>query len=299
MPTQSPLLRLNNDTEMPALGLGVFQSSPEQTIAAVETALAEGYRLIDTAAVYMNEREVGQAIRNSKIDRSEIFVTTKLWISDFGFEQALRACDVSLRKLGLDYVDLYLIHWPVPKNFEATIAAYKAAEQLLADGKTRAIGVSNFSPQHLETLIDETDIVPAVNQIELHPFFTQPEIRQADDRLGIITQSWSPIGGVQVYNPKDPSAVKNPLEHPTITALAARHGKTPAQIILRWHIEHGLSAIPKSVRPERIAENFNIFDFSLTTEEITAIDALHTNERGGPDPEEVSPEVVKVTIPDA
>lgn len=299
MPTQSPLLRLNNDTEMPALGLGVFQSSPEQTIAAVETALAEGYRLIDTAAVYMNEREVGQAIRNSKIDRSEIFVTTKLWISDFGFEQALRACDVSLRKLGLDYVDLYLIHWPVPKNFEATIAAYKAAEQLLADGKTRAIGVSNFSPQHLETLIDETDIVPAVNQIELHPFFTQPEIRQADDRYGIITQSWSPIGGVQVYNPKDPSAVKNPLEHPTITALAARHGKTPAQIILRWHIEHGLSAIPKSVRPERIAENFNIFDFSLTTEEITAIDALHTNERGGPDPEEVSPEVVKVTIPDA
>ena len=299
MPTQSPLLRLNNDTEMPALGLGVFQSSPEQTIAAVETALAERFRLIDNAAVYMNEREVGQAIRNSKIDRSEIFVTTKLWISDFGFEQALRACDVSLRKLGLDYVDLYLIHWPVPKNFEATIAAYKAAEQLLADGKTRAIGVSNFSPQHLETLIDETDIVPAVNQIELHPFFTQPEIRQADDRLGIITQSWSPIGGVQVYNPKDPSAVKNPLEHPTITALAARHGKTPAQIILRWHIEHGLSAIPKSVRPERIAENINLFDFSLTTEEITAIDALQTNQRGGPDPEDVSPEVIKVTIPDA
>lgn len=299
MPTQSPLLRLNNDTEMPALGLGVFQSTPEQTIAAVETALAEGYRLIDTAAVYMNEREVGQAIRNSKIDRSEIFVTTKLWISDFGFEQALRACDVSLRKLGLDYVDLYLIHWPVPKNFEATIAAYKAAEQLLADGKTRAIGVSNFSPQHLETLIDETDIVPAVNQIELHPFFTQPEIRQADDRYGIITQSWSPIGGALVYNPKDPSAIKNPLEHATITALAARHGKTPAQIILRWHIEHGLSAIPKSVRPERIAENFNIFDFSLTTEEITAIDALHTNERGGPDPEEVSPDLFQVTIPDA
>lgn len=299
MPSPSPLLRLNNNTEMPALGLGVFQSSPEQTIAAVETALAEGYRLIDTAAVYMNEREVGQAIRNSKIDRSEIFVTTKLWISDFGYDQALHACDVSLRKLGFDYVDLYLLHWPVPTNFEATIAAYKAAEQLLANGKARAIGVSNFSPKHLETLIDETDIIPAVNQVELNPFFTQPEIRQADERLGIITQSWSPIGGVNVYNPKDPNAVKNPLEHPTITALAARHGKTPAQIVLRWHIEHGLSAIPKSVRPERIAENFDIFDFSLTTEEIATIDALHTNERGGPDPEKLSPEVIKVTIPEA
>ena len=220
----------------------------------------------------------------SGIDRSEIFVTTKLWISDYGYEQALRACELSLCKVRLDYVDLYLLHWPVPSDFEATIASYRAAEKLLADGRVRAIGVANFTPKHLSDLIARTEVVPAVNQVELHPFFIQKETRDTDARHGIVTQSWSPIGGVYV---KKQAPVQNPLQHPVTLALAARYGKTPAQIVLRWQIQHGLSAIPKSDRPERIAENFNIFDFELAAADVVAIDALDTGVRGGPDPDRV------------
>jgi diketogulonate reductase-like aldo/keto reductase len=263
----------------------VFQSPAEQTVSAVEAAIADGYQLIDTAAAYFNERQVGEGIRRSGIDRAEVFVQTKLWISDYGYESALHAFEVSRRKLGMDCVALYLLHQPVPSDFDATVASYRAAEKLLADGQVRAIGVCNFSAQHLEQLIARTDIAPAVHQVELHPFFTQPTLREAHARLGILTQAWSPLGGVNVYRPADPRAVKNPLAHPVIVNLAAKYGKTPAQVVLRWHIEHGHSAVPKSVRPERIAENIDIFDFALTADDITGIDALDTGVRGGPNPE--------------
>jgi diketogulonate reductase-like aldo/keto reductase len=279
------MIELNNGVEMPALGLGVFQSPPAETVGAVETAIADGYRLIDTAAAYMNEREVGEGIRRSGIDRGEMFVSTKLWISDYGYEPALRGFEGCLRRLGFDYVDLFLLHHPVPSDFDGTVAAYKAAEQMLAEGRARAIGVSNFSPQHLENLMSRTDIGPAVNQVELHPFFTQQALRDFHAANGIVTQAWSPLGGVTRYRPADASAVKNPLDHPTIIECASKYGKTPALVVLRWHIEHGVSAIPKSVKPHRIAENFDVFDFALTPEEVTAIDALDTGMRGGPDPE--------------
>ena len=246
----------------------------------------------------MNEREVGEGIRRSGVDRSEIFVTTKLWMSDYGYDKTLHAFDRSLRKLGLDHLDLYLLHWPVPMDFETTVASYKAAERLLAEGRVRAIGVCNFSPRHLEDLIARTEVVPAVNQVELHPFFIQEELREAHARLGIVTQAWSPIGGVKRYWVQDPNAVQDPLVHPTVTGLAAKYGKTPAQIVLRWQIEHGNSAIPKSVRPERIAENIAIFDFALTKDEVAAIDALDVNGRGGPDPELVNPQMFDLKIED-
>jgi diketogulonate reductase-like aldo/keto reductase len=296
--TESPLFALNNGVKMPALGLGVYQSPPEQTVAAVEAALATGYRLIDTAAAYLNEREVGEGIRRSGIDRSQVFVTTKLWMSDYGYDRTLRAFGVSQRKLGLDYVDLYLLHWPVPTDFETTVASYKAAETLLADGRVRAIGVSNFSPRDLENLIARTGVVPVVNQVELHPFFGQKALRDADARHGIVTQAWSPIGGVNRYRGKDAKAAKDPLEHPVLVDLARSYGKTPAQVVLRWHVQHGVSVIPKSVRPERIAENFDIFDFSLSQGEVASIDALDTGVRGGPDPEQVNPRLFNFSIPD-
>src|SRR3954451_20729 len=194
--TTVPALKLNNAVTMPALGLGVFQSPPEETVSAVETALRDGYRLIDTAAAYENEREVGEGIRRSGVDRDEIFITTKLWISDYGYDAAQVGFEASLRRLGLAHVDLYLLHQPVPTHFEDTIGGYKAAETFLADGRARAIGVSNFSAQHLRRLIDATDVVPAVNQVELHPYFTQPDLRKVHAELGIVTQAWSPLGGV-------------------------------------------------------------------------------------------------------
>jgi diketogulonate reductase-like aldo/keto reductase len=281
----SPLITLNNGVQMPALGFGTLdRGSPERVAGAVEAALAAGYRLIDTAASYAVERQVGEEIARSGIARAELFVTTKLWIADYGHEEALRACAVSLRKLGLDYVDLYLLHWPVPSNFAATIASYRAAEKLLADGRVRAIGVSNFSPKHLQDLIEQTQVRPAVNQVELHPFFTQSKVRAANARHGVITQAWSPIGGV--YG-KQQTPARGPLDHPGIVEMAARYNKTAAQIVLRWHIERGFSAIPKSLHPERIAENFAIFDFALTGSDIAAIDALDTGSHAGPDPDRV------------
>jgi len=288
-PATTPALKLNNGVTMPALGLGVFQSPPEETVTAAETALRDGYRLIDTAAAYDNEREVGEGIRRSGVDRDEIFVTTKLWISDYGYEAAQVGFDASLRRLGVDHVDLYLLHQPVPTHFEDTIAAYKAAETFLADGRARAIGVSNFSAELLQRLIDRTDVLPAVNQVELHPYFTQPALRQFHAELDIATQAWSPLGGVLVYVPGADES-RGPLTDPLITDLAAKYDKTPAQVVLRWHLDHGFCAIPKSVKPHRIAENFDVFDFALTADEIAEIDALDTGARGGPDPETLSPE---------
>jgi len=280
-----PLITLNNGVQMPALGFGTLdRESPEQVADAVEAALAAGYRLIDTAASYAVERQVGEGIARSGIGRTDLFVTTKLWIADYGYDKALRACEVSLRKLGLDYVDLYLLHWPVPSDFATTIASYRAAEKLLAEGHVQAIGVSNFSPKHLHGLIEQTGVPPAVNQVELHPFFTQPEVRAANARHGIVTQAWSPIGGVYL---KQRTPASGPLSHTVIAEIAARYSKTPAQIVLRWHIEHGCSAIPKSLHPDRIAENFDIFDFALTRSDIAAIDALDTGVGAGPDPERV------------
>jgi diketogulonate reductase-like aldo/keto reductase len=291
MPTAAaPLITLNNGVTMPALGLGVFQSSPEETISAVSTAIADGYRLIDTAAAYGNEREVGEGFRRSGIERGEVFVTTKLWISDYGYEPALRGIDGCLRRLGLDYVDLFLLHHPVPRDFEGTITAYRAAEQMLTEGRARAVGVANFNEHQLDELIGQTTVAPAVNQVELHPFFIQQTLRDFHTAHDIVTQAWSPLGGVNVYRPADTNTVRNPLEHPTIAELASRHQKTPAQIILRWHIEHGTSAIPKSVRPHRIAENIDVFDFTLSPDEVATIDALDTGTRGGPDPSLIDPE---------
>jgi diketogulonate reductase-like aldo/keto reductase len=295
----SPRLTLNNGSEMPALGLGVFLSPPEQTAAAVEAAINSGYRLVDTAAAYFNERQVGEGIRRSGVERRDVFVTTKLWMRDYGFDRTLRALDVSLRKLGLEYVDLYLLHWPVPSDFETTIAAYKAAERLLRDGRTRAIGVSNFSAADLDRLLARSAVVPAVNQVELHPFFNQQELRARHNAIGIVTQSWSPIGGVYARSAgASADAATSPLEHPVIVQFAAKYARTPAQIVLRWHIEHGLSAIPKSVRPERIAENIDIFDFTLTRDEVAAIDALDTGKRAGRNPENVDADTFPVTIDD-
>jgi diketogulonate reductase-like aldo/keto reductase len=291
-------LTLNNGVRMPALGLGVYQSTPEQTATAIESAVAHGYRLIDTAAAYFNERQVGEGIRVSGVSRAELFVTTKLWMSEYGYEQALAAFEKSRRKLGLDYVDLYLLHWPVPQDFDATVESYRAAEKLLSEGRVRAIGVCNFSTENLVSLAARTKVTPAVNQVELHPFFIQKEVRDYDTAHGIITQAWSPIGGVNRYGAKDAKTAKDPLAHPVIANLAERYQKTAAQVTLRWQIEHGLSAVPKSVRAERIAENIDIFDFALTDEEVAAIDSLDTGKRGGPNPEQVSPQLFNLSIPD-
>ena len=296
MTTTTTTLTLNNGVELPAIGLGVFQTPPEETTSAVEAALEVGYRHIDTAAAYGNEREVGEAIRRSGLDRSDVFVETKVWISDYGYDETLHAFEKSAAKLGVEQIDLLILHQPLPTAFERTIAAYKALEKLLSDGKVRAIGVSNFLPEYLESLLAQTDVVPAVNQIELHPYFTQLETRELDARHGILTQAWSPIGGITAYRDGMP---KRTFDDPTILAIADAHGKTAAQVMLRWHVQEGRSAIPKSVRPERIAENFDIFDFELSDAELTEIDALDTGVRGGPEPADINLEDFGRPIPEA
>src|SRR4051794_2192968 len=298
MTRNSATLTLANGVEMPLLGLGVYRSSPEETERAVSAALATGYRLVDTAAAYGNEAQVGEAIRESGVVRGDVFVTTKLWISDYGYDEALHGFDRSMRKLGLDTLDLYLLHQPMPAEWERTVAAWKAAGRLLEEGRTRAIGVSNFSSELLADLIERTGVVPHVNQVELHPFFTQEELRATHARLGIATQAWSPIGGVMRYFTNDPEAAPSPLSHPVVTGLAEKHGKTPAQVVLRWHLEHGFCAIPKSVRAERIAENIDVFDFSLSADEVAAIDALDTGVRSGPNPAEIDTKKYALRIED-
>jgi diketogulonate reductase-like aldo/keto reductase len=283
--TTIPTLTLNNGVEMPTFGLDVFQSPPEETANAVEAAIANGYPLVDAAAAYGNEREVGEGIRRSEIDRGQIFIVTKLWISDYGHDEALVGFDGCLRRLGVDYVDLFLLHQPVPSQFDRSVGAYKAIEEMLAAGRTRAIGVANFMEDNLENLLSQVDVVPAVNQIEVHPYFSQPQLRSLNAEHGIATQAWSPIGGVYAYGPKNSTV----LEDPVVVELAAKHGKTPAQIVLRWHIEHGFCAIPKSVKPHRIGDNVDIFDFQLSSDEVAAIDAFDAGVRGGPEPASISP----------
>jgi diketogulonate reductase-like aldo/keto reductase len=293
-----PELILNNGVTMPALGLGVFQSPPEETTAAVEAALSAGYRHIDTAAAYGNEREVGEGIRRSGVDRADVFIETKVWVSDYGYDRTLHAWEKAAAKLGVDHLDLLILHQPAPDRFEKTIAAYKALETLLSDGRVRAIGVSNFMPHHLEQLLAATDVVPAVNQIELHPYFTQPDVQAADTDNGILTQAWSPIGGITFY-PGWGEDRKNVMQDPVIAAIAEAHGKSAAQVMLRWHLQQGRSAIPKSTNPERIAENFDVFDFELSTQELGAIDALDAGVRNGPVPDEAREERFAMVIPEA
>jgi diketogulonate reductase-like aldo/keto reductase len=293
----TPELILNNGVPMPALGLGVFQSPPEETAAAVETALKVGYRHIDTAAAYGNERQVGEGIRRSGLDRSEVFIETKVWVSDYGYDETRHAFEKAARKLGVDQLDLLILHQPAPDRFDRTVAAYRGLETLLADGRVRAIGVSNFMRHHLTDLLAGADVVPAVNQIELHPYFSQPDVRKADAEHGILTQAWSPIGGITFY-PGWGEERRNVLEDPAIGAVAAAHGKTPAQVMLRWQLQEGRSAIPKSTNPGRIAENFDVFDFELTAGELAGIDALDRGVRNGPDPDVPRPAVFERVIPE-
>ncbi len=272
MSSKVPPIILNNGAEMPQLGFGVWQVPDDEAERAVATALETGYRSIDTAAIYGNEEGTGKAIAASAVPREDLFVTTKLWNSEQGYDTTLRAFDESMAKLGLDYLDLYLIHWPTPAR-DRYVDTYKAFEKLHADGRIRAIGVSNFLPEHLERLIAETSVIPAVNQIELHPHLQQHASREYHGEQGIATEAWSPLG-----------SGRGLLEVPAIVAIAQKHGRTPAQVVLRWHLQLGNVVIPKSVTPSRIKENIEVFDFSLDTEDLAAISALNENRRLGPDP---------------
>jgi diketogulonate reductase-like aldo/keto reductase len=287
----SDTLTLNNGLILPAIGLGVFQTPPEETAATVDAALRIGYRHIDTAAAYGNEREVGEGIRASGIDRDEIVIETKVWVSDYGYDQTLHAFEKATGKLGFDTIDVLILHQPAPDRFEKTVQAYKALEHLLADGKVRAIGVSNFMPHHLEALLAETETVPALNQIELHPYFTQPDVQRADAANGILDQAWSPIGGITFY-PGWGDQRRSVMDDPMIQEIAGRYGKSPAQVMLRWHLQQGRSAIPKSTNPQRIAENFDVFDFVLSDQELTELDALDRGVRNGPDPDSADPQML-------
>ena len=291
-----PTFKLNNGVDIPALGLGVYQTPPQQTIDAVHAALQTGYRHIDTAAAYGNEREVGEAIRRSGLDRAEVFVETKIWITDFGYDTTLHAFDKAAGKLGIEQIDLLILHQALPDEFQLTIDAYKALEKLYADGKVRAIGVSNFMPPHLDRLLAETEVVPAVNQIEVHPYFRQSELLAADTQHGILNQAWSPIGGITFYRDGSHGST---LEDAVIGEIAAAQGQSPAQVMLRWHLQQGRQVIPKSVTPARIAENFDVFDVDLTADQLADIDALDTGTRGGPEPEDITREKYGIEIPEA
>jgi diketogulonate reductase-like aldo/keto reductase len=286
---------LNNGVTIPQLGFGVFQTPPDETRDAVATALEAGYRHIDTAAAYGNERQVGEAIAASGIDRAAVFVETKVWISDYGYDETLHAFEKSSRKLGIEQIDLLILHQALPSDFDKTLGAYRALERLLADGRVRSIGVSNFMVEHLNRLMDTASVTPALNQIELHPYFQQSAVQAANAGLGILTQAWSPIGGITFYRD---SGHGNTLEDATIGEIAKAHGKSPAQVMLRWHLQEGRSVIPKSTKPTRIAENIDVFDFELSGDELAAIDALDTGHRGGPEPEAVTLEAFGRAIPE-
>lgn len=274
----------------------ICMSSPAETTAAVLAALETGYRHIDTAAAYGNEREVGDAVRSSGIGRDEMFIETKVWVTDYGYDEALHAFDKSAAKLGIEVIDLLVLHQPRVEDFDLTTAAYRALETLLADGRVRAIGVSNFTPAILGRFLPEVDVVPAVNQIELHPFFTQRANVDANDAAGILTQAWSPIGGITSYQGSEATST---FTDQTLVGIGERYGKTPAQVMLRWHVQEGRQVIPKSTRATRIAENFDIFDFELTDDELASVDALDTGQRGGPDPDQPQPGFLGFSIPEA
>ncbi len=268
-----PHITLNNGVAMPQLGYGVWQVPDDEAATAVGSALEAGYRSIDTAAIYGNEEGTGKALAASGIARDELFVTTKLWNDEQGYDSTLRAFDTSLGKLGLEYVDLYLIHWPMAAK-DTYVDTYRAFEKIYEEGRAKAIGVSNFQPAHLERLMGETSVVPAVNQVELHPQLQQSELRAFHARHNIATEAWSPLG-----------QGKDLLTNTTVTGLAEKYGRTPAQIVLRWHLQVGNVVIPKSVTPSRIKENIDVFGFELDDADMSALAALDSGTRLGPDPD--------------
>lgn len=270
--TQQTHLTFNDGQTIPQVGLGVWQTPNDTAVEAVRTALEAGYRHIDTAAAYRNEKGVGEGLKASGLAREEVFVTTKLWNDNQGYDATLTAAEKSLGRLGLDYLDLYLIHWPAPRK-GLFVETWKAFVRLKEEGRVKSIGVSNFTAEHLDRIIGETGVAPVINQIELHPRFQQKALREENARRGVLTQSWSPLGQGQL------------LSDPVIAGIAAKHGKTPAQVIIRWHVDSGLVVIPKSVTPERIVQNFNVFDFQLDAEDRAAIAGLDAEDgRIGPDP---------------
>ncbi|WP_026127353.1 aldo/keto reductase [Nocardiopsis lucentensis] len=268
-----PDVTLSNGVRMPQLGFGVWQVSDDAVVDAVATALETGYRSIDTAAAYGNERGVGEALSRAELDRDDVFVTSKLANPEQGYDHTLRAFDASLERLRLETLDLYLIHWPLPRR-DLYVSTWKALERLYADGRVRAIGVCNFQVEHLERVMEEGGITPMVNQIELHPLLIQRSMREFDAKHNIVTEAWSPLGQGKL------------LDHPTVTAVADELDRTPAQVLLRWHIQLGNVVIPKSVTPERIRSNFTIFDFELSEADMDRISGLDTGSRFGPDPDE-------------
>jgi 2,5-diketo-D-gluconate reductase A len=267
----APWVPLNDGNSIPAVGFGVFKIPPADTQQAVSTALQAGYRHIDTAAVYGNERETGRAVAESGVPRDELYVVTKLWNADQGYNSTLTAFDASMHRLGIDYLDLYLVHWPVP-TLNKFVDTFEAFAHLRDQGRIRSIGVSNFEPEHLDVLVDATGIVPAVNQVELHPRLPQTELREVQARLGILTEAWGPLGQGSL------------LTDPIVTAVAESSGRTPAQVLIRWHIQLGNIVIPKSVNPQRIASNFDVFDFELSNNDMASISSLDDGNRLGPNP---------------
>lgn len=267
-----PIITLNDGSTIPQIGLGTYQAAGDETARMVETAIGIGYRHIDTAMIYRNEAGVGEGVRASGVARDQIYVTTKVWNTDQGYDAALAACGASLDRLGLDYVDLYLIHWPVPAR-DLYLDTWRALIRLREEGRVRAIGVSNFNADHLDRVIAETGVVPVVNQIECHPAFQQAALRAADAERHVATQSWSPLGQGDL------------LGDPVLKAVAAKHGRTVAQVILRWHIQQGLIVIPKTMSATRMRENFDVFDFTLADEDLQRIAGLdRADGRMGPDP---------------
>src|SRR5215217_2323875 len=269
---QVPQIELRDEGRIPQIGFGVFQIPPDETVEAVTRAFDVGYRHIDTAAAYRNEAQVGEALRASGLGRDEVFITTKCFNDDHGYDEAQAACRKSLDRLEMDFVDLYLIHWPVPSR-DRYVETWQAFVDLQKEGLVRSIGVSNFQPDHLRRIIDETGVTPSVNQIELHPRLQQAALRRVHDELGILTEAWSPLAQGAV------------LDEDAITSIASAHDKTPGQVVIRWHVQIGNIVIPKSVTPERIQQNFEVFDFDLSEDEMSAIGELERGERIGPDPD--------------
>jgi 2,5-diketo-D-gluconate reductase A len=267
-----PTVRLNNGIDIPQLGFGVFQIKPADTVAATLAALEVGYRHIDTAEMYGNEKEVGEAVRRSGLDRGDVFVTSKLNNGHHAYDDALKAFDQSLSDLGFDHLDLFLVHWPLPKVGDF-VETWRAMEEIYRSGRAKAVGVSNFQPHHLRRLLEETEVVPAVNQIEVHPYLTQDEVRDFGAAHGIATEAWSPIAQGRV------------LDDPVLQRIARRLGRTPAQVVLRWHLQRGDIVFPKSVTRSRVEENFALFDFELDADDVAAVSGLNRDERTGPDPD--------------